>query len=95
MLPESIAIELGAASASGDVMTIAVSVRAAAAAAIDKVAVRDQVAGMTKAEATAALASLGQVEIDLWPGWLDRLPRIPFRISIETGLPAPVASPSP
>ncbi|MDQ2853275.1 MAG: hypothetical protein M3R32_00215, partial [Chloroflexota bacterium] len=95
VVPESIAIELGAASASGDLMTIAVSVRAAAAAAIDKVAVRDQVAGLTKPEAQAKLAGLGQVEIDLWPGWLDRLPRIPFRINVETGLPAPGASPSP
>ncbi len=95
VLPESIAIELGAASASGDVMTIAVSVRAAAAAAIDKVAVRDQVAGLTKPEAQARLAGLGQVQIDLWPGWLDRLPRIPFRISIETAVQAPAASPSP
>jgi hypothetical protein len=95
VLPASIVIELGAASAAGDTITIAVSVRAAAAAAIDEVVVRDQVAGMTRDEARAALLSRGQVAIDLWPGWLDRLPRIPFRISVVTGLPPPAASPSP
>ena len=95
VVPESIAIELGAASASGDLMTVAVSVRAAAAAAIDKVAVRDQIAGLTRQEAQAKFGGLGKVEIDLWPAWLDRLPRIPFRINVETRLPAPTASPSP
>ncbi len=94
VLPGSISVEIEAATASGDEMTIQVSVRAAAAAAIDMAALRDQVAGMTKDEARAALADKGQVEIDLWPGWLDRLPRLPFRISVETVGPAPRASPS-
>jgi hypothetical protein len=94
VLPSSIAVQMGTATASGDEMTIQVSVRAAAAAAIDTAAVRDQLAGMTRDEARAALADKGHVEIELWPGWLDRLPRIPFRISVETVGPAPGASPS-
>jgi hypothetical protein len=95
ILEDSIVVEAGAATVNGEEMTIAVIVRAAAAAAIDKTAVRDRVAGMTVAEAKAALADQGQVDIKLWPDWLDRLPRIPFRISIETVAPANAASPSP
>ena len=95
VLPDSITVEIGNAAANGTEMTIAVSVRAAAAAAIDAAAVRDRVAGMTVAEAQAALAGMGQVEINLWPGWLDRLPRLAFRISVQTVAPAPGASASP
>lgn len=95
VLPDSITTEIGNAAAKGSEMTIAVSVRAAAAAAIDVAAVRDRVAGMTRAEAQAALAGMGQVEINLWPGWLDRLPRLAFRISVQTVARAPGASPSP
>ena len=76
-------------------MTVAVTVRAAAAAAIDEAAVRDKVAGKTVAEAKDALADQGEVQIDLWPDWLDRLPRIPFRITVGTVAPTDGASPSP
>jgi hypothetical protein len=95
VLPTSIEVEVGVATANGDEMTIAVTVRAAAAAAIDEAAVRDLVAGKTVAEARAALAPLGKLQIKLWPDWLDRLPRLSFRITVETVAPAPAASPTP
>jgi hypothetical protein len=95
VVADSIKVEIGTATENGPKMTVAVSVTASAAAAIDEVAVRDKVAGMTKDQAEAALADRGQVKIDLWPGWLDRLPRISFRISVKTVAPAPAASPSP
>ena len=95
LLADSIEIETGAATVNGDEMTIAVTVRAAAAAEINEAAVRDLVAGKTKAEAEAALVEQGEVRIDLWPDWLDRLPRIPFRIVVETVAPSDAASPSP
>lgn len=95
VLAGSIVVEPGAATANGDEMTVAVTVRAAAAATIDEAAVRDKVAGKTEAEARAALATLGEVGIDLWPDWLDRLPRIPFRITVRPVAPSDGASPSP
>jgi hypothetical protein len=95
ILQDSIQVAPGTATVNGDEMTIAVTVRAAAAVAIDKGAIRDKVVGKTVDEARAALADQGEVRIDLWPGWLDRLPRIPFRITILTVAPAPSASPSP
>lgn len=94
VLPDSIAVAIGAATANGDEMTIAVSVQAASAAAIDMGALRDRVAGMTKEQARAELADIGDVDIELWPAWLDRLPRLPFRITVERAGPAPGKSPS-
>lgn len=91
----SIKIQVGTAATVGDEMTLQLSVRAAAAAPIDKAAVRDLVAGMTVPQAKDALRPIGDAEVDLWPGWLDRLPRLPFRISVETVEPSPGASPSP
>ncbi len=95
-IPEgSIQVEPGTATVNGDEMTIAVTVRAAAVAGIDEAAIRDKVAGKTVLEAKAALADQGEVQIDLWPVWLDRLPRIPLRITILTVKPTDSASPSP
>ena len=79
----SIEVTIGSATA-GSQMQINASVRAQAAASIDTAAIRDRIAGKTVDEAKAALADVGDVSIDLWPGWVDRLPRLPFRISVET-----------
>lgn len=92
---DSIQVEPGTATVNGNEMTISVTVRATAAAAIDEGAIRDKVVGKTVDEAKAALADQGEVQIDLWPPWLDRLPRIPLRITVRTVTPAASASPSP
>ena len=44
---------------------------------------RDELAGMTAADAEAALADIGPSTINLWPGWVDRIPRLDWRISIS------------
>ncbi len=95
IIADSVEVEIGAATATADGMTVQVMVRAAAAAAIDESAVRDRVAGLTVDEAQAELADIGAVQVDLWPGWLDRLPRIPFRIIVETSVASPDASAGP
>ena len=95
VLSDSIVVEVGAATVNGSEMTVSVTVRAAAAAAIDEAAIRDKVAGKTVAEAKAALAGEGEVRIDLWPDWVDHLPRIPFRITVRVVAPSGGASPSP
>jgi hypothetical protein len=76
-------------------MSVQVVVRAAAAAPIDKAMVRDLVAGMTVAQAQQALHSVGDVQVDLWPPWLDRLPQLSFRITVEPVAPSPAASATP
>ena len=96
LVANSIQVEIGAASATADQMSVQVVVRAAAAAPIDKAMVRDLVAGMTVAQAQQALHPIGDVQVDLWPPWLDRLPRLSFRISVDTVEPSagPSAKPS-
>jgi Baseplate J-like protein len=95
VLPDSIRVQIDGGTMAGDQMSASVSVRAAAAAAIDEAAVRDRIAGMTVADARAALADLGDVTVDLWPGWLDRLPALSFRISVETVSQGPAPSQNP
>ncbi len=84
VLADSIAMEVGAVTMAADKLQVEVSMRAAAAAAIDESAVRDRVAGMSSSEAEAALAALGKVKVDFWPGWVDHIPRLGFRISVVT-----------
>jgi hypothetical protein len=80
----SVTIQIGSASVSGAELTVQVTVSGVAATRIDEGSVRSAVAGMTPAEAEAALSGLGKVHIDLWPGWVDRLPKLGFRISVQT-----------
>jgi hypothetical protein len=84
----SVTFEFGAGTVNGAQLTVSVTLRGVAAAAIDEGAVRNQVAGMTREEARAALADLGQVEVDFWPGWVDRVPRLGLRITIKTVVPS-------
>jgi baseplate J-like protein len=93
----TIAVQLSSARLNGGRLEVSAIVTAQAAAQIDEVHVRDQVAGMTVAEAKAALASLGAIRVDLWPGWVDRIPRLTFRIEIrpEFRTPGESAAPSP
>ncbi|MDP9249895.1 MAG: baseplate J/gp47 family protein, partial [Chloroflexota bacterium] len=87
VVDSSVAIDVGSASASGEQLMVQVTVSGLAATRIDEGTVRSTVAGMTRQEAIAALAGLGKVHIDLWPGWVDRLPKLGFRISVKTGPP--------
>jgi hypothetical protein len=90
---DSIQVELGPATLQGDRLEVTASVTAVAAAEIDEAQVRDRIAGMTIAEAKKELDSLGDVAIDLWPSWVDRLPRLTFRIEIKKEVRGPTGSP--
>jgi hypothetical protein len=50
---------------------------------------------MTVPQAQEALRDVGDVQVDLWPPWLDRLPRLSFRISVDQVAPPPAASATP
>jgi hypothetical protein len=92
---DSIQVELGPATLAGGRLEVTASVSAVAATKIDEPRVRDRIAGMTIEEAKAELDSLGDVGIDLWPSWVDRLPRLTFRIDIVKDVQAPTESPGP
>jgi hypothetical protein len=62
---------------------VPVVVSANATASLDADAIRQRILGMTPAEATAEVGDLGSVTVHLWPGWVDRIPRLEWRVSVE------------
>jgi len=94
ILEESISVAMHGVSEVEGMLEVQVTVTALAARRIDEVAVRERIAGKTVDEATAELEPLGEVEVDLWPAWVDRLPRLDFRIDIEQAVESPTESPS-
>jgi hypothetical protein len=86
IIPDSVQVEVRSAVEQGGTLLVQVTVRAEAAELIDEAALRERIAGKTRAEATAELADLGEVRIDLWPAWVDRVPIWGFRIDIAKGV---------
>lgn len=95
LLPGSQEVELGAARREGSALFVQVTVTARSARGIDTAAVADSVAGLPLDEARAALADLGDVRIRAWPDWVDAVPRLAWRISVNVADPLEVAPPSP
>ncbi|HEX5396891.1 MAG TPA: baseplate J/gp47 family protein [Candidatus Limnocylindria bacterium] len=92
--PESIKVAMGAAMLDDDSIQVAVSVTAAAIPKLDTASIRDRLSGLTPAEAQAMLADVGDVTVDLWPGWVSRIPGMDWRVSIEVAS-EPSAGPGP
>jgi hypothetical protein len=98
LLPETIEVELGAVSFDGQAVSVGVTVRAEAAPDVDTDELRELVAGKTPDEVRVALDELGEVTVRLWPDWVDRVPRLDWRIEIELAAPegaAPSGSAAP
>jgi hypothetical protein len=92
ILPDSVVVVVQSAADQGDTLLVQVSVTAEAAAVIDHEAVRNLVAGKTVEEARQALADLGDIDVDLWPPWVDRLPDLSFRIDVVPEAKEPTGS---
>jgi hypothetical protein len=82
IVEESISVDIHGVSEVEGRLEVQVTVTALAAQRIDEAEVRELIAGKTIAEATAELNGLGDIKIDLWPGWVDRVPVLDFRIDI-------------
>ena len=95
IVADSIEVDLGPATLVGERLDVTTSVTAAAAAEIDQAQVPDRIAGLTVEEAKAELADLGEIEIDLWPPWVDKLPVLEFRIEVTKEVHTPTDSASP
>lgn len=95
VVADSIRVKLGPPTLAGGRLDLTASVTAAAAAMIDGAQARDRIAGLTVPEAKAQLAPLGDIAIELWPGWVDRLPGLTFRIDIREEVQTPIESPGP
>ncbi|HET8571260.1 MAG TPA: baseplate J/gp47 family protein [Candidatus Limnocylindria bacterium] len=93
--PESIDVAIGDPTLDGDVVKVAVQVSAAAIPELDVARLRKQVAGKTPGEAQALLGGIGVAKIDLWPGWVSRIPTMDWRVSIDVASTDGVSSQAP
>lgn len=82
VLEGSVQVELGQASPSDGGLTVPATVVARSVATIDLEEARSRIAGRTAEEAEAALADLGAVSVDLWPGWATTVPTLDWRVEI-------------
>jgi Baseplate J-like protein len=94
LVEDSIGIEVRRVTHEGEVVEVRVTVTALAEPIVDVGEVRAMVAGLPEPDAAAALAGLGQVQIDLWPGWVDAVPQLEWRIDVQVE-PTVEASASP
>jgi hypothetical protein len=89
IVPDSVAMLVESAALNGAAFTAEVRVTARAANVIDEATIRSLVAGLSIADAGRALSDYEDVQIDLWPPWVDHLPQIGLRITVRAVQPAP------
>jgi predicted RecA/RadA family phage recombinase len=93
--PPSIAIDIGAPSVVGDVVSFPVAMRATRVRTVDAAALLASVRGLDLPAARAKLAELGDVVITVWPDWVTSIPTNPDRSTMSLGDPEPAPSPTP
>jgi hypothetical protein len=94
LVDATIAVSPSALAVSGEQITATLNVRASVAPVLDESELKARVAGRSRQDATDALSDIGVARVDLWPGWVDAVPRLPFRITISIEAPPSGASPS-
>ena len=83
LAPETIEVVVGDAAVDGESIVVQASVTASAVPELNEETIRRQLVGMTTAQAEAALSDIGPSTISLWPGWVDHVPRLDWRIDIS------------
>jgi hypothetical protein len=82
LVEEAISVTADPPAFTGGTVRIPVHVSAATRPVIDGDALRASLAGKTEAEVIAALEPIGPASVDLWPGWVDRVTAIGWRVEI-------------
>ena len=83
LLPSATRVTIGAALVEGDDLVVAVSVTGASARQLDRDDVLERVRGRSEQAAAAALEGLGTAIVDLWPGWVQSVPELDWRIDLR------------
>ncbi len=81
--------------ATGSQLSADVTVTASVAPVLDESELKARIAGRSRDDAIRALADIGPATVELWPGWVDAVPRLPFRIQVNVETPSPQPSASP
>jgi hypothetical protein len=95
LVPDSVTASVADPQQLGDLVSATVTVRGAVTRRLDYDELKRRIAGLSADDAAAALADVGTAEVDFWPGWVNAVPRLPFRIDISVQTPTPSASPVP
>ena len=95
VIASSVAVEPRQLAATSDEVRAEITVRAAVTRTIDLERLKGSIEGKSRADAVRALASVGAARIDFWPGWVDAVPRLGFRIDMAIDVPDASASPTP
>ncbi|MCV0403664.1 MAG: baseplate J/gp47 family protein [Chloroflexi bacterium] len=95
LLPSSIRVAVASARADGSTLEVTVEVSASSSPTLDRTAIVDRIRGLPLDEARAAIAPLGDVRIELWPGWVDTVPELDWRVDVTLDGVRPSASPEP
>jgi hypothetical protein len=80
---DSIEVDIGEAARDGESIVVQTTVAADAVPDLDQENIRRSLVGMTAGEVRQALAPIGPADVSLWPGWVDRIPRLDWRISVN------------
>jgi hypothetical protein len=96
VVPAVTSVTIGNARIEGDRLVVAVSVTGASARRPDSDGILDRVRGRSRDEAEAALGELGEVNVELWPGWVTSVPQLDWRIDLRlhSAPDDPASSPS-
>lgn len=80
---DTIEVDIGEAARDGETIVVQTTVTADAVPDLDQENIRRALVGMTAGEVRQALAPIGPADVSLWPGWVDRIPRLDWRISVN------------
>lgn len=94
LLPSTVAVKVTKLAVQGGNVTATAAVTGGVASTVDESAVRSRITGLTASQAEHALADLGTVQVQLWPGWVGEVPRLPFRVTIDVRTATASASPT-
>jgi len=95
LLAEESRVSIGPVTREGETLLVEVEVSGRSMSMFTVGDVVERAIGLTPDEARAALADLGEVTVDLWPGWVATVPDSEWRISVEVeGVEEPVPVPS-
>ena len=83
LLRDSPLVTVGEPTLDGDALRVEVTATARAAAAVSAADVRASARGRSADEAEAALAALGDAQVDLWPGWVTTVPDMDWRVDVQ------------
>ena len=89
LLPDTVTVDLGEPVLDGETVTVEATVEAMTAPRIDEATIVERVIGRTEAEAELALADIGDADIALWPGWVEAVPGLDWRVDVRIEALAP------